>query len=183
MRHAPGVRGDPFRGPTAWSDAPDVQFVRERTLDEIDECGVRRPQRKVTVKPGGRSEDRPILRSPDAVRDEKWVSGSGRVVCESGAVARPVVLGNSFEIELRRSTQRRHRPDADVTGVRAALLASPKRDERPIWCEPQAADRWIDEFRRAPTGQVVELSRTDLRQPDVHRSVPIRQKRHKLTIA
>ncbi len=34
-----------------------------------------------------------------------------------------------------------------------------------------------------PTGQVVELSRTDLRNPDVHLSVPVRQKRHEMAVA
>ena len=35
---------------------------------------------------------------------------------------------------------------------------------------------------RAPAGQVVELPGTDLRDPDVHRSVPVREKRHELAV-
>lgn len=87
MSHAPIVRRDPFRGPAGWSDAPDVQLVWEGTLDEVDECRVRRPQWKVRVEPGRGSEDGPILRSSAAVCHEQRVSGSGCVVCESGAVA------------------------------------------------------------------------------------------------
>ena len=34
--------------PPGWTDAPDVQFVRERALDEVDECRVGRPQGKVS---------------------------------------------------------------------------------------------------------------------------------------
>ena len=32
-------------------------------------------------------------------------------------------------------------------------------------------------------GQVVELARTDLRKPDVHLSIPVRDKRHEMAIA
>src|SRR5256885_11999112 len=71
MTHAAIVRRDPFRSSTAWTDAPDVQFIWERTLDEVDECGVRRPQRKVTVEPGGRSKDGLPLRSAGAGFEKK----------------------------------------------------------------------------------------------------------------
>ena len=96
---------------------------------------------------------------------------------------RPVELGHAFKVWPRLSAQRWHRPDADVAAARAVLLANPERDQRAIGREPQGADRWIDEFRRAPVGQVVELSRTDLGNPDVHLSVPVRQKRHEMTVA
>ena len=62
ITHAPIVRRDPLRSSAGWTDAPDVQFVWERTLDEVDECRVGRPQGKVTVEPGRRSEDGPALR-------------------------------------------------------------------------------------------------------------------------
>jgi len=47
MTHAPKVRGDPLRDPAGWSDTPDVQFVWEGALNEVDECSVGRPQRIV----------------------------------------------------------------------------------------------------------------------------------------
>src|ERR1700674_199572 len=105
------------------------------------------------------------------------------MVRESGAVARPVKLGHAFKVWPRLSAQSWHRPDADVSAARAVLFATPKSDERSIGREPQGADRWIDEFRRAPVDQVVELSRTNLRNPDVHLSVPVRQKRHEMPVA
>ncbi len=118
-----------------------------------------------------------------AIRHEQRVSGSGRMIRESGAVMRPVELGHAFEVWLRLSAQRWHRPDADFAAAQAAWLANPKRNEGTVRREPEGADRWIDEFRRTPAGQVVELSRADLRNPDIHRSVPVRQKRHELTVA
>src|SRR5271168_407307 len=174
MSYAPVVRRDPFGAPACWPDAPDVQFVGQGTLNEVDECRVGRPQRKVTVKSGWSSEDGPTLRPPAAVCYEQRVSGSGSVVRESGGVAGPVVLGHAFEVRLRRSSQRWHRPDADVAPARAVRLANPKRNESAIGREPQGADRWIDEFRCAPTSQIVKLSRTNLRNPNIHRSVPVR---------
>ena len=96
---------------------------------------------------------------------------------------RPVELGHTFKVGSRLSTQRWNRPDADVAAARAVLLANPKRDQRAIGGEPQGADRGIDKLRRAPPGQVVELSRADLRNPDVHLSVPVRQKGHEMAVA
>jgi hypothetical protein len=58
----PCVRSDALRGSAGWSDAPDVQFVGERTLHEVDELGVRRPQLKVSVETGRRSEDGRAIR-------------------------------------------------------------------------------------------------------------------------
>src|SRR3981081_107679 len=81
--------------------------------------------------------------------------GSRCVVCESGAVVRPVELGHALQVWPRFSAQRWYRPNADVAAARSVLLANPKGDERFIGREPQGADRWIDEFRRAPVGQVV----------------------------
>ena len=63
------------------------------------------------------------------------------------------------------------------------LVANPKRDERSVGREPQGSDRWIHELRNTSVGQVVELARTDLCDPDVHLSVPVRQKRHKVAVA
>src|SRR6266403_101220 len=117
MSHAPIVRRDPFRSSAAWTDAPDVQFIWERTLNEVDECGVRCPQRKVTVEPGGRTKDGLSLRSAVAVRHEQRVSGSSRVVSELGTVARPVELGHSFKVGFRLAAQRWHCPDADVVAA------------------------------------------------------------------
>ena len=94
MTDAAHVRCDSLRGSPGWTNAPDIQFVREPALDKVNECPVGRPQRKVAVEPGGRSEDGPILRSRRAVGDEEGVSGSGRVIRELGAVVRPVELGH-----------------------------------------------------------------------------------------
>ena len=80
------LRGDSFRGPPGRTDTPDIQFVREAALDEVNECAVGRPQGKVAVEPGWRSEDGPILRSPAAVCDEQRVSGAGGVVRELGVI-------------------------------------------------------------------------------------------------
>jgi hypothetical protein len=55
MSHAPIVPRDPFRshaGRGERPDAPDVQFVRQRALDEVNECRVGRPQLKVRVRTG-----------------------------------------------------------------------------------------------------------------------------------
>src|ERR1039458_9428501 len=132
MSHTPIVRRDPFRLPATWSDAPNVQFVWEGTLDEVDECRVGRPQLKVSVEPGRCGEDGPIPRSPVAIGHKRRVSGSGCVVYEPGAVVRPVELGHAFKVWPRLSAQRWHRPDTDTTAARAALLASPKRNQGAI---------------------------------------------------
>jgi hypothetical protein len=182
MAHAPDVRRDPLRGPPAWRDAPDVHLVRWMTPDEVDELPVGRPQRKVAVEPGGSGEDGPTLRWAAAVGHEQRVSGCGSVVHESGAVARPVELRDAFEVRPRLSAQRWHRPDADGAIVRAVVLASPERDEGAIGREGQVAHRQVDELGRAAVGQVVELPGTDLRHPDVNRSVPVRQEGDEVTV-
>src|SRR5437899_1878834 len=114
MTHARIMRRDPFRSSAGWTYAPDVQLVGEGTLDEVDERRVGSPQWKVTVEPGRRRENGPIIRSPAAVCHEQRVSGSGRVVGESGRVMRPVELGHAFKVWLWLPAQRWHRPDADV---------------------------------------------------------------------
>ena len=93
-------------------------------------AAVGRPQGKVAVEPGRRSEDGPILRSPAAVCDEQRVSGAGGVVREPGAVGRPVKLGHAFKVWPRLAAQCRHRPDANVAAARAVGPANPKGDER-----------------------------------------------------
>src|SRR5512147_1014196 len=105
------------------------------------------------------------------------------MVREPGAVARPVELGCAFKVWPWLSAQSWHCPDADIAGFRAVFLANPKRDQRAIGREPKSADRWVDQFRDASACQVVELSRTGLRHPDVHRSVAVRQKRYELAVA
>src|ERR1700722_19744161 len=99
------------------------------------------------------------------------------------AVMRPVELGHAFQVWSRFSPERWHRPDADIAGARSVPLANPICDERAIGREAQSADRWVDKFRRAPAGQVVELARTDLCNPNVHLPVPVRQERYKMTVA
>src|ERR1051326_9410513 len=126
MSHAPIVRRDPFgssavwplRWPFRWMDAPDVQFIWERTLNEVNERLVRRPQWKVTVEPGRRGKNGLPVRSTVTVGYEKRVSGAGRVVCESGAVLCPIEFGPPFKVGLRLPAQRWHCPDTDVVSAR-----------------------------------------------------------------
>src|SRR5258706_2180598 len=117
MSHAPIVRRDPFRSSAAWTDAPDVQFIWERTLNEVDECGVRCPQRKVTVEPGGRTKDGLSLRSAGAPCDQQRGSRSPRVGKEMGNVARPVEIGHSLKVEFLPAAPRLHLPDAAVVAA------------------------------------------------------------------
>ena len=74
ITHASGVRRDPLRRPARRTDAPDVQFVRKQTLDEVDEFAVGGPQWKVSVLPGRRSGE--IGRAPDRVRPADTNNGS-----------------------------------------------------------------------------------------------------------
>src|SRR3954454_7289396 len=131
------------------------------------------------VESGWRSEDGtsvlPGLGSFIVIGDEEWISRPGRVVCESGALARPVALGNALKEWPRLAAECGHSPDADVF-ARSVLLARPIRDQRAVGREPQRADRRINQLRRAAASQVVELSRTDLRNPDIHLSVAVGQK-------
>src|ERR1700751_499761 len=101
MSHPPIVRRDPFGTSAPWTNPPDVQFIWQLTLNEVDESLIRSPQWKVTVQPGGRPKDGLVLRSALALGYEKWISGSRCVVRQSGAVARPIELGHSFEVGLR----------------------------------------------------------------------------------
>ena len=135
------------------------------------------------MEPRRRGEDGFAIRSPTAVCNEERVPWSGGVVRKSGAIVRPVELHHAFKVRTRLPPQHWHPPDADVAATRAALLANPKRNKRAIRREPQGADRWIDEFLRAPVRQVVEVPRSDLRNPYVCLSVTVGQKRHELTVA
>src|SRR5258708_32397508 len=111
MSHARRVRRNPFRASAGWGDAPNVQFVWEGALDEVDERRIGRPQREVTVEPGRRSEDWRTLRSPVSVSHKQRISRSGRLVRESGTVMRPVELRHSFEAWPRLTPQRWHLPN------------------------------------------------------------------------
>jgi len=42
----PGMPRDPFGWPTACCDPPDVQLIREGSLDEVNESSIGRPKRK-----------------------------------------------------------------------------------------------------------------------------------------
>src|ERR1700722_4158979 len=119
MSDAPTVRRDPFGIAAGRRDAPDVHFVWQGTLNEVEECRIRGPQWKVRVEPGRRREDGPILLSPaavcdPAVCDKERVSRSGGMVGEPGAIVRPIELSPPFEVWPRLPAQRWHRPDADV---------------------------------------------------------------------
>ena len=92
MSNAPIVRRDLLRTSAGWRNAPDIQFVGQGALDEVNKCRIWRPQWKVRVETCGRSEDGPVFRSSiwrrfTAGGHEKRVSGPGRVVREPGAVA------------------------------------------------------------------------------------------------
>src|SRR6267154_3240852 len=154
MSYAPKVRSDPFRAPAGGSDPPDVQFVRKGARNEIDKCGIGRPQRKMTVEPGRRSEDRPALRSEATIGNKQRISRPGRVVRQLGTVTRPVELGHAFQVWLGLSAERWHRPDADVPAAQAVSLANPKRHESAVRREPQGSNRGIDQFRCATARQV-----------------------------
>src|SRR6266481_1323493 len=132
MSHAPRVPRNPFRCSAGWADAPNVQFVGEGTLDEVDVCRVGRPQRKVTVEPCRRCEYGPPLGSHAAIRHKYRISGSWRVVHQSGTITRPVELRHAIKVRSRLPTQRWHRPDTDVARACAILFATPKRDQRTI---------------------------------------------------
>src|ERR1017187_6398850 len=134
MTYEPIVGRDPLRTPASGCDAPDVQFVRDGTQDEVNECPVGRPDGKVTMESGRRRKDGSILRSAAAVRHEQRISGSGRVVREPGTIARPVGFGHTFKVWLWLSAQRGHGPDADIAA--RAAFANPKRDERCVGREP-----------------------------------------------
>src|SRR5271156_6521249 len=174
------MRRDSIRDSAGWRDAPDIQFVWQGALDKVERCRVGRPQGEVRVEPDRCSEDGPSFRSRIAVGDEQRVSGPGRMVHEPGAVGRPVELGYAFKVWPRLSAQRWHGPGVDVVAVGGVPLAGPECDKRVIRGEPQGADGWIDDFRCASASQVVKLSRTDLRNPDVHWSIPVRLKRNEM---
>src|ERR1700761_3901931 len=137
----------------------------------------------MSVQSGGRSEDGLALRSREALRDEERVTGAGRVVGKLGAVMRPVELGDAFEVWPRLSAECWRRPDADVAAADAALSASPKGYKRVVGGESQGADRRIDELGRGAVGQIVKLSGTDLRQPNIHLSVAVGQEGDKIAVA
>src|ERR1700747_2314234 len=105
------------------------------------------------------------------------------MVRKSRAVERPVVFGRSLQVRLVLSAEGWDRPDTNVVAVPGVLLARPERDERTVGREAQAADRWIDKCGHLAASQVVKLSRTDLRNPDVRLSIPVREKGHEMTVA
>src|SRR5437879_6071358 len=162
MRHPRGVPRYPFWVSAVCRDPPDVQFVGKRTLNKVNKCLVRRPQRKVTVQSRGRCEDGPSLRLPAAIRYKQGIPRSRRVVSKPRAVVRPVELRYALKVWSRLAPQRRYRPDADVAAARTALLATPKCNQRTVRRKPHRADRWIDEFLRGAAGQVMKFSRTRL---------------------
>jgi hypothetical protein len=49
ITHLPMVRRDPFGNSTSRTNAPDVQFVWQRALNEVEERRVGGPKRKVAV--------------------------------------------------------------------------------------------------------------------------------------
>ena len=88
------------------------------------------------------------------------------MVYDPRAVMGPIKFGDTFQVWPRLSAESRHRPDADVSTLRIISLATPKSDQRSIRREPQVAKLRIGDFRRAATGEIVEFSGTDLRNPD-----------------
>src|SRR5213080_3089729 len=135
---------DPFRDASRRFDAPDIHAVGQRTLHEVDEGLIHRPEKKMTVKARGRRKNLPALRRLTWISDEHRIARPGRVVNEPGRVARPVEFGHALEIGARLSSQNWNGPDADVSSVRAVGLARPEGDERTVGRESQCAHRWID---------------------------------------
>src|ERR1700730_18276253 len=111
MSPAPPMRGDPFRHAAGWTDAPDVQFVGQGALNEVDEFCIGGPQGKVRVEPSRRGKDGLAGRAAPGVGEEHRVAGPGRVVHEPRGVAGPVELSYAFEVWLRLSAQRGYGPD------------------------------------------------------------------------
>ena len=83
MTHARVVMRDPFGTSPGRSDAPDIHRIRQRSLYEIDESRVRRPNGKVAVKSRCRRKDRLALRLLTRNPHEHGVSWSRGVVDEA----------------------------------------------------------------------------------------------------
>src|SRR5271157_5438689 len=134
------------------------------------------------MEAGRSGEDRPGSRMPATVGNEHRVSGSGCVVDQTGAIGRPIELGRAFEVGFRLSPESGHPPDAYAAARGVGLFAVPIRDEGAIGREDRSAELGNEDIGRAASSQVVKLSRTYLRNPDVHRSILVGQKRHEMTI-
>ena len=126
--------GDPLGRASGRPDAPEVQVVGQRALDEVDERVVRRPAEEVTVETGGGGEDLARLRRLAGVAHEHRIAGPGRVVDETGAVAGPVELGDALQVGPWLSAEERYREDADVRAdsSRHALAPRRSRGSRPV---------------------------------------------------
>ena len=184
MTHAPHVRCDPLRSSPGWTDAPDVQFVREAALDEVNECPVGRPQGKVTVEPGRRSEDRLILRSPGCrLRRTSGSPGPGvwyasrEPSCDQSNSATPSRYGLGSPPRVG-TAQMPMSPPLEPSGLRTQKVTREPSGEN-----PRVRIDGLASSRNTPVGQVVEHTRTDLGKPDVHLSVAVRQKRDEMAVA
>src|SRR6202789_3821450 len=62
------------------------------------------------------------------------------------------------------------------------MSAQPKRDQRTVGRESEFADRGIDQFAVESAREVMEATRSDLGDPDVVASAPIRKKGNELTV-
>src|SRR5690348_15090929 len=135
MAHLCIVECHPFGSATRRRNTPDVHSPK-RALDEIEECRIRRPNRKVTVQSGWGGEYRPLGGPATCIRNKQWIARTWRVVSKPRAVGRPVELGHAFQIRRQLSAYSRRRPNADTAIRRAALFSNPKRDERAIGRKP-----------------------------------------------
>src|SRR5882724_6399269 len=171
-----GVEGsEAFGRPPGGGNAPDIELVRKGSLHKVDETVVGRPNREVTMDSGRGHENGWGGGSLQAVGDEEGLAGARRVVSKPRGIVRPVELGDAVEVGPRGSTQGGHGLDTDVAAARGRrpLLANPARDQRASGREAQCTDGWIDEFGCAAAREIVELTGTDLRDPDIHLAVAV----------
>src|ERR1700739_1277590 len=120
------------------------------------------------------------IQSLATLSQKQGVSLSARVVYQLRTVARPVELRHALKVWLLLTAQSWHRPDTDVAAGRGILLANPESHQRAVRREPHRSNIRINERRGGPVGQVVKLSGTNLRNPDVHLSFAVGQKGHEM---
>src|SRR5258708_6999772 len=129
MTHIPLMPRDLLRASSRWSNSPNIHFVGKRTLYDVDKLPVGRPQRKMAVRSGRGAEDVPAIRSLGVIANEQRVSGFRRMVSNPCPIARPIQLGGTFDVRLRRSSQSRHCPNAYFASARTVVLPHPKRNQ------------------------------------------------------
>ena len=184
MTDAPVVGCDPLRSSPGWTDTPDIQFVREAALNEVNECAVGRPQGKVAVEPGRRSEDwadPPDRRLPFATNRGSpgpgvWYASREPSGDQSNS-ATPSRYGLGSPPRVG-TAQMPMSPPFEPFGLRTQKVTRELSGEN-----PRVRIDGLASSRSTSMGQVVEDARTGLGKPDVHLSIAVRQKRDQMTVA